>query len=211
MRGWAVRGTAGPGARMTLTANPPVPATLEAPLSDARALDRFLAGIERRAFRAARLMLGDADDALDAVQDAMLKLATSYADKPEPEWTPLFWTILRSRVTDLRRRRVVRNRVLVWFGGARDDDGEAGWDPVSDAVDPAGDPETQLVAAESLATLEAAVARLPTRQRETFVLRVLEGLDVADTARAMGCSEGSVKTHLSRAMQALRGALEERP
>jgi RNA polymerase sigma factor (sigma-70 family) len=207
MRTWAARRAAGPGVRMSFSAITPVPATLEAPLSDARALDRFLASIERRAFRAARLMLGDADDALDAVQDAMLKLATSYAARPESEWTPLFWTILRSRVTDLRRRRVVRNRVLVWFGGARDD--EAGWDPISDAADPAGDPETQLVAAESLATLEAAVARLPTRQREAFVLRVLEGLDVADTARAMGCSQGSDKTHLSRAMQALRGALED--
>lgn len=181
---------------------------MEQPLSDTRALERFLADIERRAFRAARLMLGDADDALDVVQDTMLKLVTTYAERPEAEWTPLFWSILRSRVTDLRRRRAVRNRFMVWFGSAHDADGEA-YDPIANAPDPGGDPAQQFVERTALESIEAAVARLPARQREAFVLRVMEGLDGSATARAMGCSEGSVKTHLSRAMHALRAVLEE--
>lgn len=194
-------------ATMTLPARAPAPITPEATLSDARALDRFLAGIERRAFRMALVGLGNPDDALDAVQEAMFKLARSYAARPEAEWTPLFWSILRSRVTDLQRRRAVRNRFFVWFGGS-DEDGEDR-DPIANAADVDGDPARQLAERGALSAVERAVAALPRRQREAFMLRVYEGLDVAQTAAAMGCSEGSVKTHLSRAMGALREVLEE--
>ncbi len=180
-------------------------------LSDDRetpaALDAFLAQVERRAFRMAELQLRQREDAMDVVQDAMLRLVRHYRDKPATEWAPLFWGILRRRIVDLQRRRKVRSIVIGWLGGGRDDEGEPlpAWEP----ADPGQDPLGRLHDVQSYADLAAAVRRLPTRQREAFMLRMLEGLDVAETARAMGCSEGSVKTHLSRAMHSLRDQLED--
>ena len=169
-------------------------------------LDAFLAQVERRAFRMAELQLRQREDAMDAVQDAMLRLVKHYRDKPAAEWAPLFWGILRRRVVDLQRRRKVRSIVVGWLGGGRDDDGDElpAWEP----ADPGQDPLGRLHDVQSYADMAAAVRQLPTRQREAFMLRMLEGLDVAETARAMGCSEGSVKTHLSRAMHHLRDPLE---
>jgi RNA polymerase sigma-70 factor (ECF subfamily) len=177
----------------------------EVALGEARELDLFLAGVERRAFRIARAQLGDPDDALDAVQDAMFKLVRKYAARPSEEWAPLFWTILRSRVTDQQRRRTFRRRFDALLG--RDADGELR-DPL-DGVAASDDPVAQLAQQGALAAVEHAVRALPERQQQAFLLRVYEGLSVADTAQAMGCGEGSVKTHLSRAMDALRGVLEE--
>ena len=170
-------------------------------------LDAFLSYIERRAFRLAELNLGNREDALDAVQDAMLRLVKHYRDKPAQEWTPLFWGILRRRIVDLQRRRKVRSIMVGWLGGGRDDDGDDL--PIWDPADNGPGPLDRLQDAQSYADMAAAVKKLPQRQREAFMLRVLEGLDVAETAQAMGCSEGSVKTHLSRAMQHLRDQLEE--
>ncbi|GLQ92225.1 RNA polymerase sigma factor [Dyella acidisoli] len=170
-------------------------------------LDAFLASMERRAFRMAELHLGNREDALDAVQDAMLRLVKHYRTKPAEEWTPLFWGILRRRIVDLQRRRKVRSIVVGWLGGGHDDDGDEL--PVWEPADNGPDPLEKLHGEQSYADVAAAVRRLPQRQREAFTFRVLEGLDVAETAHAMGCSEGSVKTHLSRAMQHLREHLEE--
>ena len=175
---------------------------------NARALEAFLASVERRAFRIAQIALRDADDALDAVQDAMLQLVRRYAARPEPEWKPLFYRILENRVRDQHRRRSVRNRVLAWLPGRAGEEDEAS-DPIAEAGDPGPGPEAQLESGEALAALEAALRRLPGRQRQAFLLRNFEGLDVAGTAVAMGCSEGSVKTHYFRAVQALRGMLGE--
>ncbi|MEI7035992.1 RNA polymerase sigma factor [Fulvimonas yonginensis] len=178
--------------------------------TDARAvpatLDAFLADVERRAFRLAELQLGHREDALDAVQDAMLRLVKHYGDKPAQEWTPLFWGILRRRIVDLQRRRKVRSIVVGWLGG-RDDEGEElpAWEPADNAPGPL----QRLQDSKAWNDISAAVRNLPQRQREAFLLRMLEGLDVADTAKAMGCSEGSVKTHLSRAMHHLRDQLED--
>jgi RNA polymerase sigma-70 factor (ECF subfamily) len=171
-------------------------------------LDRFLAGVERRAFRVAQMAVRDRDDALDIVQGAMLRLARSYGNRPSGEWTPLFYRILYNGIRDHQRRRAVRAR---WFGllpAAPDEDGAA-QDPLERVADAAPEPSRQLMAAEAMQQLELALAGLPVRQREAFVLRCLEGLDVAATASAMGCSEGSVKTHYFRALQALRGQLGE--
>ncbi|WP_266169306.1 RNA polymerase sigma factor [Dyella subtropica] len=170
-------------------------------------LDAFLAQVERRAFRLAEMNLGHREDAMDAVQDAMLRLVRNYRDKPAQEWTPLFWGILRRRIVDLQRRRKVRSIVVGWLGGGRDDDGDElpAWEPADNGPGPLD----RLQDAQSYADMAAAVKKLPQRQREAFMLRVLEGLDVAETAQAMGCSEGSVKTHLSRAMHNLRDQLEE--
>jgi RNA polymerase sigma-70 factor (ECF subfamily) len=179
----------------------------EYPLEPTQALDRFLAGVERRAFLKARFALGNADDALDVVQDAMLQLVRSYANRGEQEWGPLFHTILQSRISDWRRRAKVRNRLRVWFGGKEQDDDS---DPLQNMVDNRSpDPPGQLRDKQAMAVLEAAIHKLPPRQQQAFMLRVWEGLDIAQTARAMKCSEGSVKTHYSRAVHALRAKLED--
>lgn len=174
----------------------------------AQALDRFLAGVERRAFRIARMAAGNDADALDLVQDAMIRLARSYGQRPEAEWLPLFHRILTNGIRDFSRRRRVRQRVIAWWPGRPDDDA-AGPDPIEAAVDPGGGPGERLEAEEAMAALEAGLAALPARQREAFVLRALEGLDVAATAVAMGCSTGSVKTHYFRAVHALKARLGE--
>ncbi|MEO8809958.1 MAG: RNA polymerase sigma factor [Rhodanobacter sp.] len=180
-------------------------------LADARetpaTLDAFLAQVERRAFRMAELQLRQREDAMDAVQDAMLRLVRHYRDKPATEWAPLFWGILRRRIVDLQRRRKVRSIVVGWLGGGRDGDGDEL--PVWEPADPGQDPLARLHDVDSYADMAAAVQKLPARQREAFILRMLEGLGVAETAHSMGCSEGSVKTHLSRAMHHLRIQLED--
>lgn len=180
----------------------------EAGLDSTRELERFLATVERRAFRIAQIALRDADDALDAVQDAMLKLATNYAARPVEEWRPLFYRILGSRIADQQRRRRVRNRVLAWLPGRADADGDEA-DPLENLPDAAPLPPQELDNAAAMAALEHALTALPERQQQAFMLRTLEGLDVAATAVAMGCSEGSVKTHHFRAVQALRAAMVE--
>lgn len=169
-------------------------------------LDGFLADVERRAFRMAEMQLRQREDAMDAVQDAMLRLVKHYRNKPATEWTPLFWGILRRRVIDLQRRRKVRSIVVNWLSGNHDSAGEEV--PVWEPADQGPDPLDRLHDTQSYADMAAAVGQLPPRQREAFMFRMLEGLNVAETASAMGCSTGSVKTHLSRAMNRLRGQLE---
>lgn len=181
------------------------PAAVAPALRDAGApgpdsLEQFLAGIGTHAFRFAEIGLRDRDDALDAVQDAMTKML-AYRDRPAQEWTPLFWSVLRSRVIDLQRRRRFR---LGWLVGAGTLD-----DAAIDWADDGPDPSRAHDGREAYARLAAALRALPQRQREAFTLRVLDELDVAATARVMGCSEGSVKTHLSRAREALRRQLED--
>ena len=171
-------------------------------------LNRFLAEVERRALRIAVIAVRDRDEALDLVQDAMIKLARNYAARPYEEWTPLFYRILQNGIRDWHRRQKVRNRVMVWFGRGRQDDDE--YDVVANAPDlGARTPDDELQTAEAMGRLETSIRELPGRQREAFMLRTFEGLDVAGTAVAMGCSEGSVKTHYSRAVHALRDKLGE--
>jgi RNA polymerase sigma-70 factor (ECF subfamily) len=164
--------------------------------------DAFLAGVERRAFRVAELALGQREDALDAVQEAMTRLLR-YRVRPAVEWSPLFWGILRRQLADRHRRNAVKRRVLGWLG--RDEDGGDLLDAVADTR---ADPVRQHAEDAAWSALSVAVRGLPRRQRECFLLRELQGLSVAETAQAMGCSEGSVKTHLSRALSALRSGLE---
>jgi RNA polymerase sigma-70 factor (ECF subfamily) len=181
----------------------------ESDLQQSRALDRFLAGVERRAFRIAQVSLRNPDDALDVVQGAMLRLARSYGQRPSEEWQPLFYRILYNGIRDAQRRRTVRSRIFaLWPGSGRDDDDEPG-DPYEHVADGAPEPSERLMAAEAMEKLESALGQLPARQQEAFTLRCLEGLDVAATAVAMGCSEGSVKTHYFRALQTLRSRLGE--
>jgi RNA polymerase sigma-70 factor (ECF subfamily) len=168
-------------------------------------LNRFLADVEGRALRIAEIAVRDRDEALDLVQDAMIRLAQKYANHDAEEWTPLFYRILQNGVRDWYRRRTVRNRVMVWFGRGNSEDD---FDPIAAAPDPGGrTPEEQLSSGLAMAKLELAIGELPTRQREAFMLRTFEGMDIAATALAMRCSVGSVKTHYSRAVHSLRATL----
>lgn len=171
-----------------------------------RQFNQFFSEVEGRALRIAEISVRDRDEALDLVQDAMIRLARKYAERPTEEWTPLFYRILQNGIRDWHRRQKVRNRVMVWFGrgGGPDDD----YDVAANAPDPAGrSPDLELENTEAMARLEDALSGLPARQREAFMLRTFEGLDVAGTAVAMGCSQGSVKTHYSRAVHSLRQKL----
>jgi RNA polymerase sigma-70 factor (ECF subfamily) len=179
-------------------------------MTTTRALDQFLASVEKRAFKIARLGLRNDDDALDAVQDAMMKLVQSYGSRSAEEWRPLFYRILTNRVRDMQRRRTVRGRIMAWLpsaSGAADDD-EA-FDPIAQAPSHEATPAKRAELDEAMEVLEIAVAQLPPRQQQAFLLRNLEGLDVSETASAMGCSEGSVKTHYFRALETLRARLGE--
>ena len=170
-------------------------------------LDAFLEAMSARAFRFAELGLRHREDALDAVQDAMMKML-AYAARPPSEWKPLFWSILRSRIVDMQRRGNFRLKWLRPQAAAHQDD-PVDWTELAPSHHPDTDPARSHDNREAYARIAAALQTLPARQREAFTLRVLEQLDVADTARAMGCSEGSVKTHLFRAREALQAQLEE--
>lgn len=177
----------------------------EPQVDQVRSLDKFLSSVEKRAFRIARIALKNDEDALDAVQEAMLALARRYGERPSDQWRPLFYRILQNRIRDCQRRRTVRERILAWLPGGRDEQ------PESDAFDSVPDsrpePPERLQADEAMRLLEEALVILPRRQQQAFMLRVFEGLDTAQTAIAMSCSEGSVKTHYSRAVHALRERL----
>jgi RNA polymerase sigma-70 factor (ECF subfamily) len=187
----------------------PTPARGEAVLEYSRELERFLAEIERRAFRMAQVALRDPDDALDVVQDAMLKLARNYASRPSGEWRPLFYRILENGIRDLQRRRSVRKRFMTWLPGVKEDPDNEAQDPLENVADAGPEIPEVLMQGQAMEQLEASLRALPARQREAFMLRNFEGLDVAETATAMGCSEGSVKTHYSRAVHTLRDQLGE--
>lgn len=177
-------------------------------LQKERQLNQFLAEVERRALRIAEIAVRDRDEALDLVQDAMIKLVRNYAERETDEWAPLFYRILQNGIRDWHRRQLVRNRVMVWFRRPQTNDND--YDVIAAAPDPAGrSPDEELQNAEAMQSLEVAVYELPARQREAFMLRTFEGLDVAGTAVAMGCSQGSVKTHYSRAVHSLRDKLQE--
>ena len=136
-----------------------------------------------------------------------MKLVQKYAERPPEEWSPLFHTILQSRIRDYYRKNRVRNRFRVWFGGGDEDDPA---DPIQSLQDPSDrGPDRELDSMRGMDKLAEAVRELPLRQQQAFMLRALEGLDVAATARTMHCSEGSVKTHYSRAIHVLRDKLSD--
>lgn len=154
----------------------------------------------------AALGTADSEEALDIVQETMMVFAQRYASKSPAEWPPLFYRILQNKLRDWHRRRAVRGRWMVgWRFGGR---GEAR-DYVENAVDKGPGPERSAVAGDAAEALEMALQGLPPRQRQAFLLRAWEGLDLSDTARAMGCTVGSVKTHYFRALRSLRQQLEE--
>jgi RNA polymerase sigma-70 factor, ECF subfamily len=155
-----------------------------------------------------RFAVGDDDQALDVVQDTMLEFVRRYRDKPEQEWPPLFFKVLQSKISDAHRRRSVRLRCMGWLTGNRQEDDPE--DLIQEVADPRNETPLRLLEQAQLGKrLDQVIRELPLRQQQAFLLRCWEGLDVAETAQAMGCSEGSVKTHYFRAVQSLRQKLEE--
>lgn len=176
-------------------------------------LSEFLSGVERRAFKQTQFAVRDEDAALDIVQEAMMKLASSYADRPAAELPLLFTRILQNAQLDHFRRQKVRSTWMTLFSSLTPNDEDA--DPLetlealagSDGAESAAD---KVEREQVIALIEEELARLPARQREAFLLRYWQDYDVAETAAAMGCSEGSVKTHCSRATHTLATALRAR-
>jgi RNA polymerase sigma-70 factor, ECF subfamily len=167
-------------------------------------MESFLQSIERPAYRMALFASRGREDALDLVQDAMCKFVEKYQGKPREEWKPLFYTVLHNGLRDYGRRKTVR-RCLRRFGiGNSEDEGDE-LEKIADARSP--DPEHSAGVGQAYAALQEAIFLLPDRQRQAFLLRGWEELSVADTARVMGCTEGSVKTHYFRAVQALQRQL----
>ena len=197
-----------PGRSVAQNPEPPAHPT-DSSLATFKEISAFLAAVERRAFKQASFALRDDHSALDVVQDAMLKLTEKYSDKPAAELPLLFQRILQNTIHDHFRRQKVRTTwTTVLSALGRGDEKDDEFDPLetlrakSDSNANA-DPAEQLEQAQIMRTIEQALTRLPARQREAFLLRYWEELDVAETAVAMGCSEGSVKTHCSRAVHAL--------
>ena len=177
-------------------------------------LSDFLVGVERRAFKQTTYSVRDDHAALDILQDAMLKLAEKYGNKPVDEFPMLFQRILQNTTRDYWRRQKVRNlwTTLLSSFSVVGDDGEES-DPLeiltSSHYNANDDPDVQLDRSQKIALIEMSLQKLPSRQREAFVMRYWEDMDVAETAKAMGCSQGSVKTHCSRAVKALAKTLAE--
>jgi RNA polymerase sigma-70 factor (ECF subfamily) len=174
----------------------------------AQALDRFLAATEQRAYRMAVIATGNRDEALDVVQDAMLKLVRKYAKRSADEWPLLFHRILQNTLNDWYRKQKVRHGLLRWF---RQDNEDVETEDPLEQLPQSGShhPDQRLGHERAMLTLDKALSTLPMRQQQAFLLRQWEGMDVANTARAMGISEGSVKTHYSRAIHSLRNQLED--
>lgn len=178
-------------------------------------LDAFLSQAERRAYKTALYTVQDHHAALDIVQNAMLKLCERYHDRPAEELPLLFQRILQNTITDHHRRARVRNFWVRVMAPMRDqDDEEAGESleglAVADESAAGADPLKLAGDSETLAAIESALAQLPLRQRQAFLLRYWEEMDVAEVARVMGCSEGSVKTHSHRALNTLAKRLRAR-
>ena len=182
----------------------------EATLATPHQLSIFLESVERRAFKQVMYAVRQEESALDIVQDAMLKLAEKYGDRPETEFFMFFQRILQNTIRDFYRRSKVRSLWTTLFSSfTKDDDEQDLLENLAIDENEHGPrtPESQLHQAQTLTIIDEEIKKLPTRQREAFLMRYWEDMDVAETAAAMGCSEGSVKTHCSRATHALAAAL----
>ncbi len=185
------------------------------PLATEKELATFLAEVERRAFKQAVFAVRDEHLALDLVQDAMLKLTQSYGAKPATELPLLFQRILQNTIRDHYRRQKVRSlwtTLLSSLQGKQDDEDHDPLDTLQVESTPGafGEPSSELSRRQTTTLIEQGLRELPPRQREAFLLRYWEELDVQETAQAMGCSEGSVKTHCSRATHSLAQFLKAR-
>lgn len=171
-------------------------------------LNQFLADNEARAFRMAQLATGNRDDALDIVQEAMIKLVNKYQHLSENDWPPLFHRILQRQITDWHRSKRIRQKFFGWLPTTNVQEAE------DDGIEKIEDlslrtPDIYLLNEQAIAVLQTELQQLPMRQKQAFLLRCWQGLDTAETAAAMGCTMGSVKTHYHRALTVLREKLGE--
>jgi len=173
-------------------------------LENSQALEKFLAGMERRAFRRAQIATGNRDEALDIVQDAMFALVSKYANKSPADWELLFHRILSRRIIDWHRQSKFRAGFSSWFGRDNTDTEQLEYEDETGLS-----PEQNWQLGESIQVLDALLRDLPLRQQQVFLLRAWEGLSEKETARAMSCTVGTVKTHYSRARTYLRVRLQE--
>lgn len=168
-------------------------------------MESFLKKVERRAFVIARIATKNEEEALDIVQDAMFTLAQKYSERPVDELAPLFYTILQSKINDWHRKQKVRNRWRVFFGFGEVDAAAEDTVPQEQFLEP----DAYLQEEEINESVLEAIRELPLRQQQAVILRAWEGFNVAETADIMKCSQGSVKTHYSRAVHTLRDKLGE--
>jgi RNA polymerase sigma-70 factor (ECF subfamily) len=191
------------------------PKNKEHQLASPAELSQFLGSVERRAYKHALYAVQNEHAALDIVQDAMIKLAEKYGGKPAAELPLLFQRILQNTIRDHYRRQKVRNAWITLFSLLAPKNESDEFDPLESLKDednqsvPAA-PDVSLQQKQTIALIEQALVRLPPRQREAFLLRYWEGMDISETAITMGCTEGSVKTHCSRAVHALAASLKKK-
>jgi RNA polymerase sigma-70 factor (ECF subfamily) len=198
------------------TASYPAP-VVRSNQQDTLAMETFLAANEDKAFYVAYAALWDREAALDVVQDSMTRLVEYYRSKSSEEWPALFRTILKSKINDARRRRLIeqgKHRLVSLTGLFRSQHDEAGETteyeiPEDDRDDGVTAPEAEYVAAELRSRVADALQTLSERQRQVFILREWRGMSIRETAVTLGCSENSVKQHHFRAMQSLREQLAE--
>lgn len=184
----------------------------ESILNNQNSLNAFLASVEKRAFRIAEVATANREDALDIVQDAMLRLSQKYAQRPTQEWGPLFHRILQNCIMDWHRKHKVKQTLFSWLPFHHDkhsqESQEVQWlERMADTAQCS--PEEKMRADRDIKGLMGALHQLPIRQQQAFLLRSWEGLNTKETAIAMGVTEGSVKTHYSRAVHTLKSQLEE--
>ncbi|MCY4043995.1 MAG: RNA polymerase sigma factor [Cellvibrionales bacterium] len=175
-------------------------------------LHQFLQAKEKRAYKIALLACGHHHDALDIVQESMLSLVKYYSDHSSEEWALLFNRILHNKINDWYRQQGVRHRLLDWWNNSRDDPSDQSYDdPIeqSEAIPAKSNPDKQVELLDDLERIEKALNQLPLRQCQAFLLRAWEGYSVKDTANLMECTQGSVKTHYSRATHKLRLMLKD--
>lgn len=182
-------------------------------MASSKELEEFLKEVSSKAFRQALFSVKNEEQALDVVQDSMMKLSEKYGDKPATELPMLFTRILQNTILDYHRRQKVRNTWTTLFSSFQKDD-EEDYDVLENilAQDDLKNESAQdeIEREQTMRQIEEAISNLPERQRQAFILRYWEEMDLAETAEVMGCSEGSVKTHCSRATKALAAVLEQR-
>lgn len=171
-------------------------------------MEAFLKSVEKKAFRMIQIATGYTDDAMDLLQDSMMSFIRKYSDKNESEWKPLFYRVVQNRIRDWYRRETLKKLFFISMSGKQDNSDNQS-DPFESIEDQKTvDSLTTLKTSQAMEKLNDVLKQLPTRQQQVFLLRSWEGLSTKEAAKAMGCTEGTVKTHYSRAVTKLKQELE---
>lgn len=171
-------------------------------------MEDFLKSVEKRAYRMIQIATGHSDDALDLLQDSMMSFVRKYSEKNQLEWKPLFYRVVQNRIKDWYRREKVKRLFFMPMTG-RQDRSDPQPDPLESVEDIKGvDSLTALKTSQAMEKLNDVLKHLPARQQQVFLLRSWEGFSTKETAKAMGCTQGTVKTHYSRAVAKLKQELE---